>query len=310
LIPSHYKINFSPDNALAESVNAPFAFFETVELEEGQIIENTPEEEDAATAEDIPEEAPEKIQEEVNEDVNEEIEEEVNEEEVNEEIEEKIEEEVGQEIPEEVVVEELPPHRRKHRRRRRRFSWSSSMIYFIILLIVANLYVYIRMAERKEAMDSMVAYEPSFSQQGSDNRITNLILKRDSTVRDSLFNLLKQNNPDLLDSEENANDTAAIAAEDTVKKVAEEPQPLEKPSPAKSRVIRAGETLTVIALEAYGSKFFWVYLYEENASIITNPNNVPAGLTLVIPPAEKYDIDKDNPESVRKAKELARKYAM
>ena len=34
LIPAHYKVIFTPDKSLAETVNAPFAFFETTEIEE------------------------------------------------------------------------------------------------------------------------------------------------------------------------------------------------------------------------------------------------------------------------------------
>ena len=57
----------------------------------------------------------------------------------------------------------------------------------------------------------------------------------------------------------------------------------------------------------YGRYEFWVYIYEENKSKIKNPNSVSPGLVVVIPPAEKYGINKDDPESVRKAKELAEK---
>lgn len=75
----------------------------------------------------------------------------------------------------------------------------------------------------------------------------------------------------------------------------------------KKRKIADGERLTLIALQEYGCKDFWVYLYEENKSIIKNPENVMAGIAIIIPPASKYGIDKNNPESVNKAKELQKK---
>lgn len=71
--------------------------------------------------------------------------------------------------------------------------------------------------------------------------------------------------------------------------------------------VRINNFLTKMSRKHYGRYEFWVYIYEENKSKIDNPNNVPIGLVVVIPPAEKYGIDKNNPNSVRKAKELAEK---
>ena len=58
----------------------------------------------------------------------------------------------------------------------------------------------------------------------------------------------------------------------------------------------------------YGRYEFWVYIYEENKDKIANPNSVSPGLVVVIPPSEKYGIDKNDEESVRKAKEIAERF--
>lgn len=71
--------------------------------------------------------------------------------------------------------------------------------------------------------------------------------------------------------------------------------------------IKTNYFLTKMSRKYYGRYEFWVYIYEENKSKIKNPNSVSPGLVVVIPPAEKYGINKDDPESVRKAKELAKK---
>ena len=55
----------------------------------------------------------------------------------------------------------------------------------------------------------------------------------------------------------------------------------------------------------YGHYAFWVYIYLENKSIIKDPNNIAIGTTLVIPPADKYGIDKNDPASIAKADALA-----
>lgn len=63
--------------------------------------------------------------------------------------------------------------------------------------------------------------------------------------------------------------------------------------------------LSNISRKYYGHYAFWVYIYMENKAKIKNPDNLPIGLVLVIPPAEKYGIDKNNPESIYKAEKLA-----
>ena len=63
--------------------------------------------------------------------------------------------------------------------------------------------------------------------------------------------------------------------------------------------------LSVIARQHYGKDIFWVYIYEDNKDRISNPNNVPEGLVVVIPLAEKYNIDPASKESVHAAERKA-----
>jgi len=76
---------------------------------------------------------------------------------------------------------------------------------------------------------------------------------------------------------------------------------------AKQYTLRQGDMLTQVALREYGNKLFWVYLYEENKDKIKDPNSVPANLTITIPPASKYGINKDDPASVQTAAALQSK---
>ncbi|MDR2087305.1 MAG: HU family DNA-binding protein [Dysgonamonadaceae bacterium] len=69
--------------------------------------------------------------------------------------------------------------------------------------------------------------------------------------------------------------------------------------------IRYGQTLTTLALNEYGNKCFWIYIYEENRQILKNPNDLPVGTQLTIPPPQKYNINKNDAASVRKATEKA-----
>ncbi len=86
-----------------------------------------------------------------------------------------------------------------------------------------------------------------------------------------------------------------------------------KPEPKIVKdTVRSGYLIINMAKKYYGSKDFWVYIYEENKAKIGNPNRLQPGVELVIPPAEKYGIDANNPESVSKAKrkatEILKKY--
>ncbi|MGN0228628.1 MAG: HU family DNA-binding protein [Muribaculaceae bacterium] len=102
-------------------------------------------------------------------------------------------------------------------------------------------------------------------------------------------------------------DTVATAAPgDTVAAVADsaksEPsKPVAKPA-VVTDTVRPGNFLSRMARRFYGNSHFWVYIYEENKAKITNPNNVAEGTVVVIPPAEKYGIDAQSPESVEKAR--------
>ena len=78
-------------------------------------------------------------------------------------------------------------------------------------------------------------------------------------------------------------------------------KPADKPA-VETDTVRTGNFLSRMARRFYGNSHFWVYIYEENRAKITNPNNVPEGTVVVIPPAEKYGIDAQNPESVEKAR--------
>lgn len=66
-------------------------------------------------------------------------------------------------------------------------------------------------------------------------------------------------------------------------------------------ILGEGETLRLLALELFGDKAFWVYIYQENIDLIPNPDIVKSGLKLRIPDIDKYFIRKDDSESISKA---------
>ena len=109
-----------------------------------------------------------------------------------------------------------------------------------------------------------------------------------------------------------ADDTAKVAAADSDSTAAvEKPQEQseEKTAESEKESKKAEQTFKVtntaylsnISRKFYGHYAFWVYIYLDNKDIITDPDNLPVGAELRIPAPEKYGIDKNNPESIKRA---------
>ena len=99
-------------------------------------------------------------------------------------------------------------------------------------------------------------------------------------------------------------DTAVVDSivSDTLSLVVAEPEVL----PVVVDTIRRGVFLTNMSYKHYGHKAFWVYIYEENSHIISNPDNVPVGTVITIPPLEKYGVDANDTTDINVALEKAR----
>jgi nucleoid DNA-binding protein len=76
----------------------------------------------------------------------------------------------------------------------------------------------------------------------------------------------------------------------------------EKVIPARVRM-SAGSSLTQIAMEHYGDKVFWVYIYDYNKSRIKDFNNIPVGTEIRLPQPKTYGINAKNKTSVQKARQ-------
>ncbi len=100
-------------------------------------------------------------------------------------------------------------------------------------------------------------------------------------------------------------DTARNAAATAENRAAQSARATEKAPEIVTDTVGGRRYLSVIARQHYGKDIFWVYIYEENKDRISNPNNVPEGLVVVIPPAEKYNIDPASKESVHAAERKA-----
>lgn len=117
----------------------------------------------------------------------------------------------------------------------------------------------------------------------------------------------------LMSKSDNKSDNAQTATTITSKTTA--PDSTSAETPAEPVAAKAAPVVTDtctntmflsrIAQKHYGKADFWVYIYKENADRLADPNRVPPGTIVVIPPAEKYDIDPNDPESINRARQLS-----
>lgn len=69
--------------------------------------------------------------------------------------------------------------------------------------------------------------------------------------------------------------------------------------------LEPGSRLTLIALEHFGDKAFWPYIYDVNTDKLKAPNLVQSGMVLYLPDPAFYGIDAKDPASLQKAKNRA-----
>lgn len=325
VIPSHYKFTFTPDKELKELVNKPFSLFDTVELNEEVDFSDVDVSAETSGAEEaaddsseeilpdgIPEqaiEAPQTPEPEVKpepaveeeaapqEEVEAEPEAETEtmpEPEVEAEPEPKVEAET---TPQEEAKAEPKPAEPvssvsgyKEYRRKRRRSASRKLLFPIACLFVVIVLgiVYIVCLSGRTTVNKN--WEPPMAEVGNPTPEAGM-------------------NPVPADSTGvTPPDSASLAADSVVAEppVVEENQPEETP---KSDIlalvtIKAGDRLASFAKQYYGHKFFWVYIYQYNQDIISDPNNIPIGTELRIPDPGLYGIDATDRSSIDKAAAL------
>lgn len=327
VIPSHYKFTFTPDKELKELVNKPFSLFDTVELNEEVDFSDVDVSAETSGAEEaaddsseeilpdgIPEqaiEAPQTPEPEVKpepaveeeaapqEEAKAELEPEAETEtmpepEVEAEPEPKIEAET---TPQEEVEAEPKPAEPvssvsgyKEYRRKRRRSASRKLLFPIACLFVVIVLgiVYIVCLSGRTTVNKN--WEPPMAEVGNPTPEAGM-------------------NPVPADSTGvTPPDSASLATDSVVAEppVVEENQPEETP---KSDIlalvtIKAGDRLASFAKQYYGHKFFWVYIYQYNQDIISDPNNIPIGTELRIPDPGLYGIDATDRSSIDKAAAL------
>lgn len=299
VIPEHYKFSFLPDKELRELVNKPFSFFETTELRENvdftdmDVVLDEPnikETEDESIEEMIPEEKhlpeeePVVFSEEGSAVPPEEDPVVFSEEEpagqpedegmdTLELVVDERSDSSGPDSPSEEV--ETGPDAERKKPRTKRIAVVSM---FVFLLMLFNIGLYLNRTY-------------FFEKEKEPLRIDTVFPKGETVATEAV--------PDTTIVFANE-DSSQTVGETTVENPEVESEAVSPKVIARVK-IEPGSRLTLISLKYYGSKLFWVYLYEYNRAVITDPNNVPIGTVIEVPAPEMYGIDRRDRSSIEKA---------
>ena len=329
LIPAHYKFSFLPDKELRELVNKPFSFFETTELNEDVDftdldVSNTVEDKEAEDesveeilqeSEEVIAETPEPLQSADDVCVSEELPE------VEQPVEEPAENEPEEVIEESIVPDESSPAENDIPEQTEPETSSDQLeketkqepsvanypgmdgfqiedekptaspwikilvsVGVVAIVAIAGIFLYLNRSLFLGADTSGSTVLTGMSLPGT------AVVPEDTT---------RVEEPEVTEAEPETveeKDTVSVeSVASVVEPAAQTPKILAKVK------IEPGSRLTLISLEYYGSKIFWVYLYEYNKSVIKDPNNVPVGTEIQVPAPELYGIDKHSRASVEKA---------
>lgn len=320
LIPAHYKFSFLPDKELRELVNKPFSFFETTELNENVNFTDL----DVSADVEEKETEDESVEEVIPENEEEQVESLQSTEEVPEDTEkEELPEDVEQEetVPEEVVPEEVPNapdienpapeetvdqqdiSEEEPKEEPGQISSANdfsdtdyqfedeepSSSHWVRGLVIVGIVAIVVAGSTFLYLNRSFFLGPEIP----TPVLTGRSLPDQATAAvDTLHEVEAETDVEI----EEIKDTVI-----TEPSVATPEVPAKAPEVLAKVKIETGSRLTLISLEYYGSKIFWVYLYDYNKAAIKDPNNIPVGTEILVPDPSLYGIDKYSRASIDKA---------
>lgn len=293
-IQGHTKVSFTPEPALKDIINKPFAHFETVVLNEGTVLEDTPvdsgSEEDEDTEQKVEDVVPEVVAGSA-----------VETPEIAEKIDSPVEPEPVEEavVPVETVASEEVNEERVEVIKTAGPAESSAMKYFIaivalVVLLCAGTVAYLYYPDW---FDGLSAESPV--EETAGNAAGNTVLMDSVGVKDSVVIAVKDTVSKKLIAEPVIKQQEApvavrqpvVAAATSASQPKKEKKVEYVPDSTNYTIagtqatytIKPGETLTRVALRFYGTKALYPYIVKHNPDVIKKPDNVPAGTTIKIP---------------------------
>ena len=297
-IQGHTKVSFTPEPALKDIINKPFAHFETVVLNEGTVLEDTPvdsgSEEDEDTEQKVEDVVPEVVAGSA-----------VETPEIAEKIDSPVEPEPVEEavVPVETVASEEVNEERVEVIKTAGPAESSAMKYFIaivalVVLLCAGTVAYLYYTDWFDGLSAESPVEETADNEAG-NAAGNTVLMDSVGVKDSVVIAVKDTVSKKLIAEPVIKQQEApvavrqpvVAAATSASQPKKEKKVEYVPDSTNYTIagtqatytIKPGETLTRVALRFYGTKALYPYIVKHNPDVIKKPDNVPAGTTIKIP---------------------------
>ena len=297
-IQGHTKVSFTPEPALKDIINKPFAHFETVVLNEGTVLEDTPvdsgSEEDEDTEQKVEDVVPEVVAGSA-----------VETPEIAEKIDSPVEPEPVEEavVPVETVASEEVNEERVEVIKTAGPAESSAMKYFIaivalVVLLCAGTVAYLYYPDWFDGLSAESPVEETADNEAG-NAAGNTVLMDSVGVKDSVVIAVKDTVSKKLIAEPVIKQQEApvavrqpvVAAATSASQPKKEKKVQYVPDSTNYTIagtqatytIKPGETLTRVALRFYGTKALYPYIVKHNPDVIKKPDNVPAGTTIKIP---------------------------
>lgn len=248
-IQGHTKVSFTPDATLRDIVNKPFAHFETVILNEGTVLEDTPLEDQEDDAQEINVKEIEEIE----------------------------------ELP--PVSEQILSKAPIENKSKSTVAYLISIIIIVLLLcggVIFSLYYpdIFSSADKIETTASPVV-QPTEEDKTSLDTVAakdtippiKPVVKSESPINQPTERVQKENIKEVTSKLTTPVKPDSVNYTITGTKT--------------TYTMKPGETLTRVSLQFYGTKELWPYIVKHNLGIISNPNHVPSGTTLKIPELTK-----------------------
>ena len=297
-IQGHTKVSFTPEPALKDIINKPFAHFETVVLNEGTVLEDTPvdsgSEEDEDTEQKVEDVVPEVVAGSA-----------VETPEIAEKIDSPVEPEPVEEavVPVETVASEEVNEERVEVIKTAGPAESSAMKYFIaivalVVLLCTGTVAYLYYPDWFDGLSAESPVEETADNEAG-NAAGNTVLMDSVGVKDSVVIAVKDTVSKKLIAEPVIKQQEApvavrqpvVAAATSASQPKKEKKVEYVPDSTNYTIagtqatytIKPGETLTRVALRFYGTKALYPYIVKHNPDVIKKPDNVPAGTTIKIP---------------------------
>lgn len=270
VIQGHTKVSFTPDTAMKEVINKPFSHFETVILNEGVTLEDTPNEIEVPAEKEQPEtftegtpEVPVTLAEEAAEEPLRSLSEEVPtvQEEKNHLSEAPLQEETLQKKTEQEEPVQLVSTQNKEKESSHLLLGIIIALVFIIL--IGCYWLFIRPTDDTEKKVSTIESVPEKITLPTPEDTVNIAPKPLVTI--SRLEL----------SPEELRKERVPLAEDTLE--------YRTNGTLHEYTFQKGETIIKVSIKFFGSKKFWPYIANYNREVIKDPDNIPVGTSIKIP---------------------------